>query len=176
MIRRLNLVNVASLLSLMLCMATATLWARSCFRHDAVVLLTPRHETRAVSDGGRLMIRRSRESHNERLAVRWSVFDAYGSGSAGETDRWWNRLGFAARGNTYGVPGLLNPAEWTIEIPHWTLVLPLILPPLLWLRWFVRRRTRREGVCSSCGYDLRASTDRCPECGTPIHQKGKAAT
>lgn len=54
----------------------------------------------------------------------------------------------------------------TVTVPHWLVIALLSIPPLAWLsgRWRDRRRYPK-GHCPKCGYDLRASPDRCPECG-----------
>jgi hypothetical protein len=56
-----------------------------------------------------------------------------------------------------------------LNFPYWApIIATSILPALLAariLRQRIRSKRPRSGSCPTCGYDLRATPDRCPECG-----------
>ena len=56
-----------------------------------------------------------------------------------------------------------------VAMPDWFLVVALLALPARWVtsRVFGGRRLA-ETACTKCGYDIRASSERCPECGHPI--------
>jgi len=56
---------------------------------------------------------------------------------------------------------------WWIYFPLW--IPSVLFGVLLGFSYMPRHRRRKRkklGQCLHCGYDLRASKDRCPECGT----------
>jgi hypothetical protein len=53
-----------------------------------------------------------------------------------------------------------------VHVPWWIIgLLSSILPMQFLMKHRLRSHRSRRCCCIGCGYDLRASTDRCPECG-----------
>jgi len=79
-----------------------------------------------------------------------------------------------------GIKGKSQPGHgWSATIPFWPVFVLAALSPMVWLlQWWSSRRVRFErvsqGKCSTCGYDLRATPERCPECGTIATQHVRA--
>ncbi len=58
------------------------------------------------------------------------------------------------------------PADPIAKWPWFVIgAIPAVGVLIVCRRGLVRRRLRRAGCCSNCGYDLRATPGRCPECG-----------
>src|SRR5207237_336728 len=79
----------------------------------------------------------------------------------------WAALGFAyGRAESTTIPG---PRATFVQVPYWAVVVASTLLPAAWFvrhRGFARRRRRADaGQCLTCGYDLRQTPQRCPECG-----------
>jgi hypothetical protein len=80
-------------------------------------------------------------------------------------------FGFSVATSRAGVlPAVPDLELFYVTIPHWSAVAVFGLTgPWMLLSPRARRARRRaKGFCAHCGYDLRASSDRCPECGAAI--------
>jgi hypothetical protein len=182
---RRRLYTVLSSLSLLLCLVTAALWARSYFRLDDISHTGRWHIHNLCSLRGRVFIQWgwSTEDALERASGRYAgggfVWHTYPSDGARlmvePKSRGWGLGGFdyfawqTSRKNANGQPAA---GEHVFILPWWFLVAATAALPTWWF-FRSRRHARRArfGHCLSCGYDLRASPKRCPECGTETRVK-----
>ncbi|HEY2587909.1 MAG TPA: hypothetical protein VGI81_19350 [Tepidisphaeraceae bacterium] len=174
-------IPILSTLAFLLLITVLVLWVRSPRHADAVLFYTPAgHLTGMASDHGGMLFCASdipfgREmgltadamstSADEFAAIHVTLFDP--------SNEKWHFLGFHVAAGTLGTWGWKFNA---ILVPYWALLIPLAIPPLTGFRRAIRRaRRRRRGQCLACGYDLRQSPERCPECGRPVEGSGSGA-
>jgi hypothetical protein len=78
---------------------------------------------------------------------------------------------------TGGQPSWPSYHHWEVMLPYW-LMFALSAGAAAWAAWRPVREWRarrvRPGACRACGYDLRATPERCPECGA-VPLRGRVA-
>lgn len=179
MIRK--LFTLASALSLVLCAAAVVLWVRSYTQlpgiAENVTIANLSRGSRTfryvlfLSYAGRLegevdRVTGSDEESADHLGLHYFKSDlTFDMGpqelppvlSASAFHWSYERSEWPAMGQTY--------LKLTFIVPYWPLVGMFALTPTVWFwRYFARRSRRRKPRCVVCGYDLRATPDRCPEC------------
>jgi hypothetical protein len=144
------MLNLATVLSLLMCAATVMLWVRSFVVADRF---------------WRINLGRYERVEVERGALRYasdqaSPFDAESS---------WGHETLRPSPAADPVGRFLfdlRSRDVRVEVPWWSISAGATLIAGLHLFFLRRRRIAdRAGLCPACGYDLRATPDRCPECG-----------
>jgi hypothetical protein len=178
-ILRRRIFNLAATLSLVLCIAAVALWINSEF-HSAIL------QHVAGRDAGGFV--RTWEIDSRRGSISWEVVWHWSNSYpefeglclniepprpriAGWLPRSMHKNYGASTQDDYSAAGFFYErfralsVGWDrrgVEVPDWFLIAVLLVLPAM--RWAPRRRPA-PGSCPTCGYDLRATPQRCPECG-----------
>jgi hypothetical protein len=172
---RRKLLTLAAAVSAVLCVGACVLWVRSCWRYDELVW-TRRQRVGScgehlslgvVSEAGQLDFHSQWYEENRLLASDWpadgtverrhgwSVMPAV-RGRYHQLSRW---------GFSYGSIRRPDLVSRSVLVPHWFVVGLTGVAAAVGSRWSRHHGRPARGLCPACGYDLRATPDRCPECG-----------
>lgn len=180
------LLNVGTLVSLLFCLVIALLWPRS-YSHDDelqyenVAVNVQTGEKRMASlawhltshAGGVWLYAQRSPSHviwdgPDEGWLKMAVVHGDDCASYRALEREGIRVSSATRFGFASdlISGIVS--DWRVcRVPYYALLTAACMLPALRLVGVARRLHRRlRGQCRFCGYDLRATPDRCPECGT----------
>lgn len=155
------LVKLLVAFSLLACVITIVLWARA--RSD--------HPTTYLPGGQSALL-----YHDGRAAfIWWQSMPRRGNNSAiindGNHPVVWAQMMFVEGASRHHGFQFYRGTQYAVyAAPLAPLVLFFAVRPIAFLTKLLRRRTRsRAGHCRQCSYDLRATPEQCPECGTVVH-------
>ena len=155
-----RLFNLIVALSMLLCVAMLALGVRSYWREEVLTYDAAANGCYDISSsGGRIIIGWC----NLNSSTGWSSIPIQyrDPGALWHFGFRWNILVESSYVGDF--------RESDLNFPHWALAFVAAIAPAVWLGRRIRRESRIAGkICLSCGYDLRASRERCPECGTPF--------
>jgi len=176
-------VNLLAGLSLLLCVATVAFWVRSYWRADWLESGTYDDTVYdywfVASIRGRMIVDHRFIYGDGNQPPSFAYFSR--SPSISEDDLPWMGYAWKEGANSRSQvclaglgwerqietsSDLQDYRSMALSVPDW-----LIVSITLWVvavaarRYYRRHRLGDSGFCVACGYDLRATPDRCPECG-----------
>jgi len=167
-----RLLNVCAAVCCLLFAASGSMWVRSHFVADSFFASRldggRKWNTSVGCDDGYLIASFGHVLHQRRHdEIRFSIHHD----PADEVDhRTINALRTGVSLPGFACDWKSNPRlrVWSASIVvHFSLVCTgMGILPMVWMIKLMRARRRNQESCAKCGYDLRATPDRCPECGT----------
>ena len=165
------LLNAAAVIFILLSLATAILWLRSYKTADAWGWSAGKIAHQCGLASGRLRLGKTILGDEGGTWGDSSFIHTTYSAAIDPPSRRFpatlRNLGFAREHHVEGH----NSESSMIMIPLW-LVFLIFCGVFTTCRWLstklLHQQRRRTGLCAACGYDIRATPDRCPECGQAV--------